>query len=1094
MVATIFFVAASPLAFPALSVWGEEAEVDYMTQVRPLLEHRCYACHGALKQEGGLRLDTAKLILEGGDSGAAISVGDATDTSLLLERISTTDLSYRMPPEHEAEPFRADQIALIRRWIAAGAPAPQDEKPEADPQDHWSFQPIVRPLDPSVQNSDWVRNPIDLWIAQGHQQQGLVSQPEASRSTLLRRLSIDLIGLPPTAEEIAAVEADPSADWYEKVVERLLSDSRYGERWGRHWMDIWRYSDWWGLGDQLRNSQRHMWHWRDWIVQSLNDDLPYDEMLRLMLAADELAPEDPDKLRATGFLARNYYIFNRTQWMDNVVAHVGKGMLGLTFDCAKCHDHKYDPITHEDFFKMRAFFEPYHVRVDMVPGETDLTRDGIPRVFDGELEAPTYLFIRGDESQPDKSKVIAPGVPELLEFEELSIEPVDLPPTAWQPGRRLWVLENHVAAARERLQEAKAKRDQLASMLNPADAEVPDTESDSPEFMPIQESFTTLDSKRWVVAGEGWIHAPGKLKQTQDGPVSSTVTLRNPAPRDFEAELRFHLLGGSRWRSVGLHFDASLPSASPAAAHDTYQMIYLSGSTEDPKVQGATTKGSETTYAREAKKPFSIELGQEYTLRVQARDDLVNVSVNGEHVLSWRTPLPRRGGNIRLMTFDALAAIHEFKLSALDRSVSLIEPEGGTPGNVEEQHQLAEAEVRSAEAELAAMKLRAAAIHSQQQDEEASLHQEKRVAAIKAERRSAVEKAKREVLTAELALAKAGDQAKPDAEQKLAAAQAALKQKQASAEADIQPEDGLTLLPGAEWSPTRFQFTGKDDPQVSFPAMSTGRRKSLALWVTDRRNPLTARVAVNHLWNRHFGAPLASSTFNFGRNSPPPHHPELLDWLAAEFVEQGWSMKHLHRLIVTSATYRMSSSIQGAEANVAADPDNHYWWRRNPIRLESEAVRDSILSLAGTLDSNAGGPPVPSSEQETSKRRSMYFFHSNNERNLFLTTFDQAEVAECYQREQSVVPQQALAMTNSKLVLEAAGQIADRVAERSADDPEFVRQAFILVLAAHPSDEEIAASLAALDKWQTSPEGSHEQARRLFIWVLLNHNDFVTLR
>ena len=266
---------------------------------------------------------------------------------------------------------------------------------------------------------------------------------------MLRRLSLDLIGLPPTPAEIAAFQSDESPDWYERTVERLLKDPRHGERWARHWMDIWRYSDWWGLGGELRNSQKHIWHWRDWIVEALNADMPYDEMVRLMLAADELHPNDLGELRATGFLARNYFLFNRNQWMDETVEHVGKAFLGLTFNCAKCHDHKFDPISQTDYYGMRAFFEPYHVRLDMLPGETDLARDGIPRAFDGAMDTPTYRFIRGAENNPDKSVAIAPRIPAILKFQPLAIQPVELPVEAWQPERRGWVAGAYLANAQE---------------------------------------------------------------------------------------------------------------------------------------------------------------------------------------------------------------------------------------------------------------------------------------------------------------------------------------------------------------------------------------------------------------------------------------------------------------------------------------------------------------------------------------------------------------------------------------------------------------------------------------------------------------------
>jgi hypothetical protein len=444
----------------------------YINRIRPLLRQHCTSCHGALRQESGLRLDTAAFIRSGGTSGPAIVPGDAAG-SLLLKRVSATESDHRMPPEDAGEPLTAEQQQSLQTWIAAGATAPITEQPETDPRDHWAFRPIVRPHlpevieanDPATSSS---AHPIDLLLAHQLRQQQLAPLPDSSRELLLRRLSLDLIGLPPTAEELQAVRSDPRSDWYEQAVDRLLADPRHGERWARHWMDIWRYSDWWGLGDQLRNSQKHIWHWRDWIVESLNSDLPYDEMLRLMLAADELHPEDLGRLRATGFLARNYFLFNRPQWMDETVEHVSKSFLGLTFNCARCHDHKYDPIDQKDYYSLRAFFEPYHARLDVVPGEPDLERNGIPRVFDGHPDDPTWLYIRGDEKRPDKSQPIAPGMPSVFSFAAITINPVTLPIEAWQPQRRAWVADACMTAARRKLEAAKASREAARQTLETA--------------------------------------------------------------------------------------------------------------------------------------------------------------------------------------------------------------------------------------------------------------------------------------------------------------------------------------------------------------------------------------------------------------------------------------------------------------------------------------------------------------------------------------------------------------------------------------------------------------------------------------------------
>jgi hypothetical protein len=437
-----------------MTVWCVSATVQasdgYLTRIKPALRERCYSCHGALKQEGGLRVDTVALMSKGGDSGSAIKAGDAT--SLLLAKV-TADEGERMPPE--GEPLNPAAIEAIRIWIAGGAAGPANEEPERDPRDHWAFKAPMRPAVPMVANADWLKNPIDAFIAAEHEKRNLKPQNSADKRLWLRRVSLDLIGLPPTIEEQEAFLADESPEAYEKVVNRLLDSPQYGERWGRHFMDIWRYSDWWGLNAEVRNSQKHIWHWRDWIIESLNADKGYDQMLREMLAADELYPNDLDKLRAGGFLARQYFKFNRTTWLDGTIEHASKAFLGLTINCAKCHDHKYDPISQVEYYQLRAIFEPYQLRTDMVAGELDFEKNGVPRPFDCNLDAPTYLHIRGDDRNPDKEKVITPAIPAFLVFDEFKIEPVSLPTEAYQPGLRASVVEAYVKSAEREIAAAK---------------------------------------------------------------------------------------------------------------------------------------------------------------------------------------------------------------------------------------------------------------------------------------------------------------------------------------------------------------------------------------------------------------------------------------------------------------------------------------------------------------------------------------------------------------------------------------------------------------------------------------------------------------
>ena len=886
---------------PCLSAAGV-----YESTLKPLLRERCFSCHGALQQKAGLRLDTLAAMLRGGKHGPVVMPGKPGE-SPLLSRVTSTDLEERMPPEHEGQPFSSEQIALLTRWIAEGASAPVGELPEPDPRDHWAFRPRQRPTVPAVKQADRVRNPIDAFLAQGLETAGLTPRPEAPRRLQIRRLYLDLIGLPPTETEMRQALSDTSEEGYRRTVDRLLDDPRHGERWARHWMDVWRYSDPWGLGDQHRNSAKHLWHWRDWIVESLNADLPYDEMIRLMLAADETHPDDLEQLRATGFLARNYFLFNRNQWLDETVEHVGKAFLGLTLNCAKCHDHKYDPLPQTDYYRMRAFFEPYQVRMDLVPGEADMARDAIPRAYDRDPETPTYRFVRGQETQPDRSRVMTPGVPAVLGVGLPDIRPVHLPPSAWQPERRPWVFETQVRIAQQELETvrteaARASTNAAASVIASAKIAV---------------AAARLES---VVR-----RAEAQRASWNDGPASATAT------------------------------DAARRAAVTAERREKLARHRL-------------------TLAETEQKLATAEAGKKDTLAKEV--------------------------------------------------------------------------------------------------------------ATQTERLAALEK---------------------------------------EATQEPAPSETFSVLSGAAWVPTRFLDSTKDDPAVPAQHHSTGRRTSLARWITDPANPLTARVAVNQVWNRHFGAALAPALFDFGRKGGTPEHTDLIDWLACELVDTRWSLKHLHRLIVTSAAYRMDSTLAGAGAELTRDPDNRLGWRRTPIRLESQVIRDALLAHAGRLDTTRGGPTVGSSDQAQSRRRSLYFHHSNNDRNLFLTTFDEALVKECYRRETSIVPQQALALLNGRLVGDCAPDIARNLTASAPDpgDEAFVRHAFEQLLGFEPSPAELQTALEALRepfagstgeagvkvgpatgtsaaKAEKTPAQSQQDApipaRARLVWSLVNHGDFVTLR
>ncbi len=1089
--------------------------VDYLKRVKPVFVERCVACHGVLKQEGGLRLDTAALAIKGGDSGAVIQPGDAA-ASLLLERVLAEDEGERMPPE--GEPLTSAQIAALKTWIEQNATAPADERPEQDPRDHWAFKTPQRPAVPDVSAARWKQNPIDAFIVNELHRRGLSPQSSADKRVWLRRVSLDLIGLPPTVEELDAFVADQSADAHDKVVTRLLDSPQYGQRWGRHWMDIWRYSDWWGLGAEVRRSQKHIWHWRDWIIESVNADKGYDQMLREMLAADELYPNDLDRLRATGFLARQYFIFNRTTWLDETIEHSAKAMLGLTFNCAKCHDHKYDPLSQVEYYQMRAIFEPYQIRAEMASGQIDFEKDGIPRAFDANLAVKTYLHVRGDDRNPDKSRVIEPAVPAFLAADDLKlkIEPVALPIEATHPGLRTLAIESHrqaakekIAAARKAIEAAKKKLAESEAVAKKSPAENPSPEKGSTvstsnstgsEDLLVREDFSAAKPAVWEQLTGKWRYENGRLIQSQTGASRAAVRLKQLPPADFEARVKYVPTGGDRWKSVGISCDVT--------AEGNELLAYVSAVAGGSKAQIAYKKGGNHVYPSQAVQARPVELNQPHELVLRVRGTLLNVQVDGQHSIAYRLPsnVPRQRGYLELIAFDAQVEFVAFELKPLPAELKLVEAEApkpapntaaAAPPSTDQARlgvALAEKTLATSKAQLASVEARAQADQGRFRHPEAEETKKLTAAAARSERVLAAARADEEHTRASLALLQVAANKKADAEKKLAAAKTALDKARKAIET---PSEKYTPLPGALKTKEDYQNRNAGKP---FPATSSGRRTAFAKWLTDPRHPLPARVAVNHIWMRHMGQPLVPTVFDFGRKGTPPTHPELLDWLAVELVEHNWSMKHIHRLIVTSQAYRLSSSSAGAdEKTVAADPDNHLYWRMNPVRMEAQIIRDSVLHLAGELNVSLGGPSIP--VKQDSRRRSLYFVHSHNDHQKFLSMFDDASVLDCYRRAESIVPQQALALENSSLVATMAGKIAARIeaASPSASDGDFIRTAFVTVLSTEPSAAEqklvteLLPKLTAAAQTNKRPDPA-AQARVAVIQALLNHNDFVTIR
>lgn len=1092
------------------------APVDYAREIKPLLGAKCAACHGALKQQSSLRLDAAQLIAAGGEGGPAVVPRDPA-ASLLWQRISdaSAEEGSRMPPAGEGEPLTPQQLELVRRWIEEGASMPPEEPVPADPRAYWSYQPPVRHALPDVQRRDWGRTPIDTWIVHSLEQRNLAPRAAAPREVWLRRVFLDLIGLPPTRDELQAFLADSRPDAESRVVDHLLERPEYGERWGRHWMDVWRYSDWYGSrgGNEIRYSQRHIWRWRDWIVESLNEDRPYDRMVVEMLAGDELAPLEPEVHRATGFLGRNWYKFDRNVWMFDTVEHTGQAFLGLTFKCARCHDHKYDPVTQEEYYRFRAFFEPHDVRTDPLragaPTEKDATlgpvlAEGVARVFDKTLDARTYLFQRGDSRFPDESRPLEPGVPAALGAEGLAIAAVPLPAGAYYPQLRPEIAEGLIARAEEAVRQAHQTAEEARTGVDRATAAL--ASWNAPEAPPMDRSFLSdrfagPRPEVWTVASGDWQWTDGRLVQKSVGNFA-TLVAAGQHPRDFRARVRYRTLPGGLYRSVGFSFDQNGTGDS--------QDVYTSANDQASTVQAFHRRGGRQEYPAAGIVKTPVRVGDEVTVEVTARGQSLSIRVNGEPKLEYTMPVPRRDGQFALWVHSGAAEFLEVDLRALTPTQDDLQR---AVESAQAERKLALHREVIARAEAVSLRTRLDAERAKHSGPPGETWKPLAAAAARAEKAVAVEKAIEAERQASRALAAL--QPGPDAAASKSPAVDEARRKQTAAEEALRIARAALDSPGEAYSPLG---------EIS-PATSSGRRLALARWITRPDNPRTGRIAVNHIWLRHFGRALVPSVANFGLNGDSPSHPELLDWLATEFVERGWSMKPLHRMIVLSAAYRQSSSPgapaawTGGTDPIAADPSNRLLWRMNSRRMEAEAVRDSVLSSAGLLIGTRGGPEIPEADGETNFRRSLYFRLTPNEKMALLETFDVADPNACYRRKESVVPHQALALMNSGLALEGARVLAERLSASlgGADDEParrtFIAAAFEQVLSRSPAEPETRACLAFLEKNRTliaqggqppfpaataarRPPASDpaQRARENLIHVLFNHNDFVTVR
>ncbi|MDA7916355.1 PSD1 and planctomycete cytochrome C domain-containing protein [Verrucomicrobia bacterium] len=901
-----FSIRALVLLLMTTSSWAEDFE-HFEKKIRPLFTEHCLACHSSEKSKGGLALDSKKGLLKGGDSGPAIVPGKPS-LSLLVKAVSHSRTKLKMPKE--AEKLSTAQIADLTSWIAKGAPDPRTQTTALSPiekiqeagKQHWAFTAPVETSLPSVKNTKWIQNKMDYFILSHLEEKGLSPAPKADKQTLLRRLSIDLTGLPPSQKELNRFLADKSKNAFSKMVDHYLASDAYGERWGRHWLDVARYGD--SKGYLAGGSERRFpfsYTYRDYVIKAFNDDLPFDRFIVEQLAADKLdLGEDKRPLAGLGFLSLGRrFLGNKYEIIDDRIDVVTRGLQGLTVACARCHDHKYDPVPTLDYYSLYGIFSS-------------------------------------------------------------TVEPKDLPLLGIQPAKELHSVFLVELAKREkdmaefRSKELIKQRKEVRSRTGDYLLMAHDSEAIKDRGRQIKEV-----QKRKLNVGVvlNWLNATKAVEKNPHPVLSVWTDLDHHPEGQFKAHFEKTL---TQWESakrtppINLLLLKNIKKNKPDSLEALAKILNELFVDIDKKWEDAIKVDTE---ARSLSDP--AEEGLRQVLYGKASPATVPANLENSLLASVRQKIRNLQAKI-----DNLGATHE---GAPPRAMSLAD--------------------------------------------------------------------------------------------------------------SPKPADARVLIRGSAGNP------GITAPRRFLEILSTGERPKytngsgrleLAKDITNRNNPLTARVWANRIWQHHFGEGIVRTPSNFGLQSDSPSHPELLDNLAIWFMEGGWSTKDMHRLILNSATWQQASSVpdeQLAHGNTK-DPANFLLWHMKRHRLELEPMRDSILFISGKLDRKMGGHPIALEKEPFSNRRTVYgLIERQNLPGLFRTfDFANPETSNA-KRFTTSVPQQSLFFMNSKFMLEQATSLSEHPLIKEASSPaEQVRALFKQTFLRPSTVAETAKGVAYLSQGETKNE------------------------
>lgn len=1004
-----------------------ERKVDFAKDVKPLFAKHCLSCHGSEKQEAGFRLDQKAAALAGGDAGESILPENSAD-SLLIRYVAGIDENIVMPPE--GEQLTKMQVGILRAWIDQGAVWPESSDTKAAQNSHWSYQKITRHKEPAVKQRAWVRNPIDAFVLARLEEKGITPSPEADRRTLIRRLYFDLLGLPPEPEVVEAFVEDRSANAYENLVEELLKSPHFGERWGRHWLDMARYAD--SDGYEKDRPRPNAWRWRNWVIDAINRDLPFDQFTVEQLAGDLLPDATADQKLATAFhrqtLTNTEGGTDQEQWRVEAcfdrTETTGTVWLGLTIGCARCHSHKYDQITQREYYQIFAFANNGDESSTSVPVseaamkkyESDKARHAVKlRLLEAELAAA-------------KESLKLALIPWETDFRQRLVESGRSPLT-WQ------TLE---------FEELKAASGS---------------------------TITRQDDGSYLVAG----NVPEKDEYT--------LTARVPALGKPISGIRVETLTDDR-----------LPSKGPGrTAHGNFVLsdlrVYFGGQKELTKDHAVRLASARADF-EQAKFSAQNAIDGDKVKTGWA----IAPQMSKPHSAEFLTgqPLELEGERwIQVVLDQQYGSQHTIGRFRIQLRIGS-DPKDGIPDNV-----LAALDVKRDE-------------RSPEQSQTildwfASVHAStKKVAAsIDAHRKAAP---KEPVMSVRVINQRSSNPRKTYVFRR---------------GEFLQPIREREIIPAGLSTLHPFKPRGE-----------TGDRLDLARWIVSPQNPLTPRVTVNYVWKHLFGQGIVRTVNDFGVRGEKPSHPKLLDWLADEFRGNlGWSRKELIRMIVTSATYRQSSTHRSDLLEV--DPLNYLLARQNRLRAEAEIIRDFSLSVGGLLSRKIGGPsvfpPLPpgvaelsyagnfkwnTSKGEDQFRRGMYTFFKRTSPHPNLTTFDCPDAnTTCVDRQSSNTPLQALILLNNAVYTEAARSFGRNLLQmdRNLSDAERLNVAFLRCVSRPMTGSEagqFGSLLEASREWYaTHPDAAKKLAGDYLVegtppsesaaWtatcrVMLNLDEFIT--